>query len=169
MRAVRQNILCVHLPKGSIWTANMEVGPKKPYHICFVGSNSILACNWTPGLVSKKTGQTKVMLSYSQGLRQWGLPPASQWLLKSRSKPRPPGVSKSRSPGSGLYYSYGVDYRTLRWIYFFDPLSSLGSTSVNHKLLSESDLNNSSWHLFSIGTAVQRISPVQVPFIEASL
>ena len=28
---------------------------------------------------------------------------------------------KSRSPDSELWYSYGVDYRTLRWIYFLDP------------------------------------------------
>ena len=27
---------------------------------------------------------------------------------------------KSRSPNSGLWYSYAVDYRTLRWIYFLD-------------------------------------------------
>ena len=35
--------------------------------------------------------------------------------------PGPQEDPKSRSPNNGLQYSYGVDYRTLMWIYFLDP------------------------------------------------
>ena len=35
--------------------------------------------------------------------------------------PDPLEDPKSRTPNSGLSYSYGVAYRTLRWIYFLDP------------------------------------------------
>ena len=30
-------------------------------------------------------------------------------------------IVEYRNPNSGLQYSYGVDYRILRWIYFWDP------------------------------------------------
>ena len=33
---------------------------------------------------------------------------------------------KTRSPESGPEYSYGVDYRALRWIQFLHPLRGLG-------------------------------------------
>ena len=33
---------------------------------------------------------------------------------------------ESRTPSSGLQNSYGVDYRTLRGIYFLDPPRGLG-------------------------------------------
>ena len=40
--------------------------------------------------------------------------------------PDPREDPKSRSPNFGMQYSYGVDCRTLRWIYFLDPPSGLG-------------------------------------------
>ena len=33
---------------------------------------------------------------------------------------------KSRTPNSGLQYSYSIDYRALRWIYVLDPPRGLG-------------------------------------------
>ena len=35
--------------------------------------------------------------------------------------------ARSRTPKSGLKYSYGVDYKTLRRIYFWDPPRGRGS------------------------------------------
>ena len=49
------------------------------------------------------------------------------------SVPRPPWEDpKSRSPNSGLWYSYGVEYRTLtlRWIYFLGSAQGLGRCLV---------------------------------------
>ena len=54
-------------------------------------------------------------------------PEGSQGFLDGASaplnNPDPRTDPKSRSPNSGLYYSYGVD----RWIYFLDPPRGLGS------------------------------------------
>ena len=33
---------------------------------------------------------------------------------------------KSRSPNSGLQYSYGLDYGTFRWIYLLDASRGVG-------------------------------------------
>ena len=42
------------------------------------------------------------------------------------SYPDPWEDPKSRTPNSGLQNSYGVDYRTLRGIYFLDAPRGLG-------------------------------------------
>ena len=48
-------------------------------------------------------------------------------LLLGRAFPDPWEDPKSRSPiFSGLQYSYGVDWGTLKWICFLDPSSGLG-------------------------------------------
>ena len=44
--------------------------------------------------------------------------------------PDPREDSKSRSLDSGLHYSYGVEDRALRWIYFVDLPRGLGNTSL---------------------------------------
>ena len=41
----------------------------------------------------------------------WPVPPHTQ---------SPGRIPKKRTPISGLQYSYGVDYRALRWNYFLD-------------------------------------------------
>ena len=40
---------------------------------------------------------------------------------------------KSRSPNSELNRSYGVDYRSLRWIYFLDPPRGLGMANGRYE------------------------------------
>ena len=40
--------------------------------------------------------------------------------------PDPRKDPKSTTPNSGLQNSHGVDFRTLRWMYFLDPLRGLG-------------------------------------------
>ena len=56
----------------------------------------------------------------------WNLPRITQ---------NPGRIAKSRTPHSGLQYSYGVHYKALRWIYYFldtyistytDPVVALG-------------------------------------------
>ena len=55
------------------------------------------------------------------------IPNTPGWLYsKPPPNPDPREDPKSRSPNSGLYYSYGVDYGVLRWIYFLDPPRGLG-------------------------------------------
>ena len=54
----------------------------------------------------------------------------SFWLTRS---PRAPFEDpKSRSSKLGLQYSYGVDYETLSWIYFFDPPTGLDIRHSSH-------------------------------------
>ena len=43
----------------------------------------------------------------------------------------PGRIQKGRSPNSGLNNSHGVEYRTLRWIYFVDPPRDLGLVQQN--------------------------------------
>ena len=45
---------------------------------------------------------------------------------------------QSRSPKSGLQYSYGVDVGSLRWIYFLDPPRGLGTQSFDVASLEQS-------------------------------
>ena len=45
--------------------------------------------------------------------------------------------TNSRSPNSGLQYSYDVDSGTPRWIYFLDPPGGLGMSALNMVLLSK--------------------------------
>ena len=47
-------------------------------------------------------------------------------VFKPREEPDSWKDPKSRSPNSGLQYSSGVGYITLRWIYLLDPPRGLG-------------------------------------------
>ena len=49
--------------------------------------------------------------------------------MYSGSFPRPWKDQKSKSPNSGLPYSYGVDYGTLKGLYSLRSFQSLGQTS----------------------------------------
>ena len=49
--------------------------------------------------------------------------------------PDPREDPKSRSTNSGMQYSYCVEYRTLRWIYFLDPPRDLGCRALLYLVL----------------------------------
>ena len=46
--------------------------------------------------------------------------------VRSRAATIVASMLSSRTADSGLKYFYGVDYRTLRWIYLLDPPKGLG-------------------------------------------
>ena len=54
--------------------------------------------------------------------------------------PDPREDSTSRSPNSGLQYSYGVDYRTLKRIYIRDPPRGLGILNPRAMVVGGCDL-----------------------------
>ena len=86
--------------------------------------NSMLYCIMLHCIVSQNLGSTTV------GCSGPSKPKTTPWSRNHTAQPlkaRLLGGSRKLNPNSDLQLSYGVDYRTLRWIYFLGPPRGLAS------------------------------------------
>ena len=81
--------------------------------------------------------QIQLHVSVSERAKMHGVSEVSvlemSWFWVGIFTQTPWRIHKNETSNSGLYYSYGVDYRALRRVYFLDPPTGLGSLGASEE------------------------------------